>query len=36
MSKVVDVERKNGLAVYSLAEVHLRDLLKCMDRCCAT
>lgn len=35
MSKVVDVERKNGLAVYHLVEVHLRELLKCMDRCCA-
>jgi ArsR family transcriptional regulator len=36
MSKVVEVERKNGLAVYHLAEEHLRELLKCMDRCCST
>jgi ArsR family transcriptional regulator len=33
MSKVVDVARENGLAVYRLAEPRLRDLLACMESC---
>ena len=36
MSRLVGVERENGFSVYSLAEPHLRDLVDCMDRCCAT
>ena len=33
MSKVVEVARENGLAVYRLAEPRLRDLLACMEGC---
>ena len=34
MSKLVEADRKNGLAVYRLIEPHLPSLLHCMDRCC--
>ncbi len=36
MTGVVEVRRQQGLAVYRLVELHLRELLKCMDRCCAS
>ncbi len=35
MTGVVDTSREHGHAVYRLTELHLKDLLKCMDRCCA-
>ncbi len=35
MTGVVEARRERGLAVYRLAERHLKDLLRCMDRCCA-
>ncbi len=34
MTGVVDVSRENGHAVYRLTELHLKELLKCLDRCC--
>jgi len=35
MAHLVAVQRGGGRARYTLAEPHLRVLLKCMDRCCA-
>ena len=36
MEKLVGVRRENGFAHYSLTEPHLRDLVRCAERCCAT
>lgn len=33
MAGLVETSRQDGLAVYRLAEPHLRDLLACMGRC---
>jgi len=35
MMGLVDTHRVGGLSVYELAEPHLRDLMACLDRCCA-
>jgi ArsR family transcriptional regulator len=33
MRRLVDVARRNGFAVYRLAEPQLPELLRCMDGC---
>lgn len=35
MSGLVEVSRHGGFAYYSLAEPHLKDLIRCMEKCCA-
>ena len=35
MSGLVGSSRQGGFAVYRLTEPHLRDLVNCMERCCA-
>ena len=34
MSRLVEAQREDGLAVYRLTEPHLKDLLGCIERCC--
>jgi len=33
MSGLVEFRRENGFAVYKLAQPHLVDLLRCLERC---
>jgi ArsR family transcriptional regulator len=35
MSGLVEVSRHGGHAFYSLAEPHLRDLIRCTEQCCS-
>ena len=34
MSGLVDASREGGFAVYRLTELHLKDLVACMEKCC--
>jgi DNA-binding transcriptional ArsR family regulator len=35
MSRLVEATRKDGFSVYSLAEPHLVNLIKCVENCCS-
>jgi DNA-binding transcriptional ArsR family regulator len=33
LSRLVDVDRRDGKAFYRLAELHLKDLMRCLRKC---